>query len=226
MKKTKRAKKSRTWVIKQHRDQFFKKAKVLGYKSRAAFKLIELNKKFNFIKKNSNLLDVGSAPGGWSQVASKIITNGKILAVDITPMEKIDNVIFLNNNFLEEKTQENILKIFETKIDVVISDMAENTTGNKSVDSIRTNNLCSEVISFSLKILNSKGTLICKLFMGEDFLEVKNKAKSNFKKVDFFKPESSRNESKETYIICSALKTLMKSKLCMFLLIHFYLIQV
>jgi 23S rRNA (uridine2552-2'-O)-methyltransferase len=208
MKKTKRAKKSRTWVIKQHRDQFFKKAKVLGYKSRAAFKLIELNKKFNFIKKNSNLLDVGSAPGGWSQVASKIITNGKILAVDITPMEKIDNVIFLNNNFLEEKTQENILKMFETKIDVVISDMAENTTGNKSVDSIRTNNLCSEVISFSLKILNSKGTLICKLFMGEDFLEVKNKAKSNFKKVDFFKPESSRNESKETYIICSALKTL------------------
>jgi 23S rRNA (uridine2552-2'-O)-methyltransferase len=208
MKKTKRAKKSRTWVIKQHRDQFFKKAKVLGYKSRAAFKLIELNKKFNFIKKNSNLLDVGSAPGGWSQVASKIITNGKILAVDITPMEKLDNVIFLNNNFLEEKTQENILKIFETKIDVVISDMAENTTGNKSVDSIRTNNLCSEVISFSLKILNSKGTLICKLFMGEDFLEVKNKAKSNFKKVDFFKPESSRNESKETYIICSALKTL------------------
>ena len=208
MKKTKRAKKSRTWVIKQHRDQFFKKAKVLGYKSRAAFKLIELNKKFNFIKKNSNLLDIGSTPGGWSQVAAKIITNGKILAIDIKPMEKINNVIFLNNDFLEEKTQEKILNTFKTKINVVISDMAENTTGNKSVDSIRTNNLCSEVISFSLKILNSKGTLICKLFMGEDFLEVKNKAKSNFKKIDFFKPESSRNESKETYIICSALKTL------------------
>jgi len=138
MKKTKRAKKSRTWVIKQHRDQFFKKAKVLGYKSRAAFKLIELNKKFNFIKKNSNLLDIGSTPGGWSQVASKIITNGKILAVDITPMAKLDNVIFLNNDFLEEKTQKNILNIFNTKIDVIVSDMAENTTGNKSVDSIRT----------------------------------------------------------------------------------------
>ena len=76
MKKSKRAKKSRTWVIKQHRDQFFKKAKVLGYRSRAAFKLLELNKKFNFIKKNSNLLDIGSTPGGWSQVASKIVTNG------------------------------------------------------------------------------------------------------------------------------------------------------
>ena len=208
MKKTKRAKKSRTWVIKQPRDQFFKKAKVLGYKSRAAFKLIELNKKFNFIKKNSNLLDIGSTPGGWSQVASKIITSGKILAVDITPMEKLENVIFLNNDFLEEKTQVKILEIFKMKIDVVISDMAENTTGNKSIDSIRTNNLCSEVINFSLKTLNQKGTLICKLFMGEDFLEVKKLAKNNFKKVDFFKPESSRSESKETYIICSSLKTL------------------
>jgi len=208
MKKTKRAKKSRTWVIKQHRDQFFKKAKVLGYRSRASFKLIELNKKFNFIKKNSNLLDIGSTPGGWSQVASKIITNGKIIAVDVLPMQTIDNVIFLNSDFLNEKTHKKILNIFDTKIDVIVSDMAENTTGNKSVDSIRTNSLCSEVINFSLKALNKKGTLICKLFMGEDFLEVKNLAKINFKKVNFFKPESSRNESKETYIICSLLKAL------------------
>ena len=208
MKKTKRSKKSRTWVIKQHRDQFFKKAKVLGYKSRAAFKLIELNKKFNFIKKNSNLLDIGSAPGGWSQVASKIITSGKMLAVDITLMEKIDNVLFLNNDFSDEKTQNEILKIFNDKIDVIVSDMAENTTGNKTIDSIRTNSLCVDVINFSLKVLTTKGSLVCKLFMGEDFLEVKNLAKNNFEKVDFFKPESSRNESKETYIICSALKAL------------------
>ena len=208
MKKTKRAKKSRTWVIKQHRDQFFKKAKVLGYKSRAAFKLIELNKKFNFIKKNSNLLDIGSTPGGWSQVASKIITNGKILAVDISPMEKIKNVLFLNNDFSEENAQDKILKSFGDKIDVIISDMAENTTGNKTVDSIRTNSLCTDVINFSLNALTNKGTLVCKLFMGEDFLEVKSLAKKNFKNVDFFKPESSRSESKETYVICSLLKTL------------------
>jgi 23S rRNA (uridine2552-2'-O)-methyltransferase len=208
MKKTKRAKKSRTWVIKQHRDQFFKKAKVLGYKSRAAFKLIELNKKFNFIKKNSNLLDIGSAPGGWSQVASKIIDSGKILAIDILPMEEIKNVFFLKSNFLDDKTHADIKNIFKNKIDVVISDMAENTTGNKSVDSIRTNNLCAEVINFSLKMLTKKGSLVCKLFMGEDFLEVKNLAKKNFKNVDFFKPDSSRSESKETYIFCSVLKTL------------------
>ena len=208
MKKTKRAKKSRTWVIKQHRDQFFKKAKVLGYRSRAAFKLIELNKKFNFIKKNSNLLDVGSTPGGWSQVASKIITNGKILAVDINSMEKINNVLFLNNDFSDKNTQDKILKIFKDKINVIISDMAENTTGNKTVDSIRTNSLCIDVINFSLRMLSSNGTLVCKLFMGDEFLEVKNLAKKKFKKVDFFKPESSRSESKETYIICSFLKTL------------------
>jgi len=208
MKKTKRAKKSRTWVIKQHRDQFFKKAKVLGYRSRASFKLIELNKKFNFIKKNSNLLDIGSTPGGWSQVASKIITNGKIIAIDILPMQNIDNVTFLKSDFLEGKTQDKILSIFNKKIDVIISDMAENTTGNKTVDSIRTNNLCSEVIKFSLKMLTFNGAIICKLFMGEDFLEVKNLAKKYFKNVEFFKPESSRSESKETYIFCSLLKTL------------------
>jgi len=208
MKKTKRAKKSRTWVIKQHRDQFFKKAKVLGYKSRAAFKLIELNKKFNLIKKNSNLLDIGSTPGGWSQVASKIIINGKILAIDITPMDKLDKVTFLNNDFSDEKIQDKILNFFNNKIDVIVSDMAENTTGNKTVDSIRTNSLCADVVNFSLKALTKKGTLVCKLFMGDDFLEVKNLAKKNFRNVDFFKPESSRSESKETYIICSLLKAL------------------
>jgi 23S rRNA (uridine2552-2'-O)-methyltransferase len=208
MKKSKRAKKSRTWVIKQHRDQFFKKSKVLGYRSRAAFKLLEINKKFNIIKKDSNLLDIGSTPGGWSQVASKVITDGKILAVDITSMEKIKNVTFLKRDFLAKETQTKILDTFGVKIDIIISDMAENTTGNKSVDSIRTNNLCSRVIDFSIDTLNENGTLVCKLFMGEDFLEVKNLAKNNFKKVNFFKPESSKSESKETYIICSLLKTL------------------
>ena len=116
MKKTKRAKKSRTWVIKQHRDQFFKKAKVLGYRSRAAFKLLELNKKFNFIKSNSNLLDIGATPGGWSQVASKNGHTWKILAVDILPMEKIKNVNFINGDFLEETTQQQIKNIFQKKL--------------------------------------------------------------------------------------------------------------
>ena len=208
MKKSKKSKKSNTWKIKQHRDQFFKKSKTLGYRSRSAFKLIELNKKYKFIKSNTKLLDIGAYPGGWSQVSSKIITAGKILSVDIKKMDKIKNVSFLQCDFLEENTKEKILKFFKKELDVVISDMAADTTGNKSLDCIRTNQLCADVIEFSSKILKPNGVLVSKLFMGEDFLEVKELAKSKFKKVEFFKPEASRNESRETYLHCVILKTL------------------
>ena len=208
MKKSKKKKKSNTWKIKQHRDQFFKKSKTLGYRSRSAFKLIELNEKYKFIKKDTKLLDIGAYPGGWSQVASKIITSGKILSLDIKKIEGLKNVSFLQCDFLEEITKEKILNFFKEKLDVIISDMAANTTGNKSLDSIRTNQLCAEVVEFSSKILKPNGVLVSKLFMGDDFLEVKELAKSRFKKVDFFKPEASRNESKETYLHCVTLKTL------------------
>ena len=208
MKKSKRVKKSNTWKIKQHRDQFFKKSKTLGYRSRAAFKLIELNNKFKFIKKNSNLLDLGSSPGSWAQVASKLALDGKILSVDIKQMEPINNVEFLNSNIFDFKTKDKIKNFFKDGLDVIISDMAADTTGNKSLDSIRTNQLCAEVINFSSKILKERGVFVSKLFMGEDFLEVKNHAKTLFKNVNFFKPESSRKESKETYIHCKILRTL------------------
>ena len=208
MKKSKRIKKSNSWKIKQHRDQFFKKSKTLGYRSRAAFKLIELNKKFKFIKKNTNLLDLGSFPGGWTQVASQIIKGGKIMSIDIREMEPINNVNFVRGNILESKIKNKINSYFVAKLDVIISDMAADTTGSKSLDSIRTNQLCADVISFSKETLKPRGVLISKLFMGEDFLEVKNLAKSIFKNVNFFKPESSRKESKETYLHCEILKSL------------------
>ena len=208
MKKSKKRKKSNTWKIKQHRDQFFKKSKTLGYRSRAAFKLIELNKKFKFIKINTNLLDIGAYPGGWSQVSSKIIHSGKILSLDLMNMEKIRNVSFMQCDFFHEQTKEKVLKFFGRNLDVIVSDMAADTTGNKALDCIRTNQLCVEVIKFSIKILKKDGVLVTKLFMGEDFLEVKELAKSSFKIVHFFKPEASRNESKETYLHCSELKTL------------------
>ena len=208
MKKTKRVKKSNTWKIKQHRDQFFKKSRTLGYRSRASFKLIDLNQKFKFIKKNINLLDLGASPGGWTQVESNIITTGRILSIDINEMKPIKNVRFLKKDILDKKIKEEVLSYFGCKLDVIISDMAADTTGNKSLDSIRTNELCSEVINFSKNTLKPKGVLVSKLFMGEDFIEVKNLAKSTFKKVKFYKPESSRKESKETYLHCEILKTL------------------
>ena len=208
MKKSKRIKKSNSWKIKQHRDQFFKKSKTLGYRSRASFKLIELNKKFKFIKKNTNLLDLGSCPGGWTQVASQIITTGKIMAIDIKSMTPIKNVKFLKGDIFESNIKSEISSHFQSRLDVILSDMAADTTGNKSLDSIRTNQLCAEVIHFSKNILKPKGVLVSKLFMGEDFIEVKNLAKSIFQNVNFFKPESSRKESKETYLHCEILKSL------------------
>jgi 23S rRNA (uridine2552-2'-O)-methyltransferase len=208
MKKSKRVKKSNSWKIKQHRDQFFKKSKTLGYRSRASFKLIEINKKYRFLKKNTNLLDLGSCPGGWSQVASKIITNGRIMSIDLKDIEPIKDVKFLQGDIFEKKTKNEVIKYFNKNLDVIISDMAADTTGSKSLDSIRTNQLCAEVINFSKDTLKPKGVLVSKLFMGEDFIEVKNLAKSLFKKVNFFKPESSRRESKETYLHCETLKTL------------------
>tara|TARA_X000001036_G_scaffold421603_1_gene443639 strand:- start:27 stop:653 length:627 start_codon:yes stop_codon:yes gene_type:complete len=208
MKKSKRIKKSNSWKIKQHRDQFFKKSKTLGYRSRASFKLIELNKKYKFIKKSTHLLDLGSSPGGWSQVATQIITSGRIMSIDIKKMEPLKNTKFFRGNILDDETKTEVMNYFEAKLDVILSDMAADTTGNKSLDSIRTNQLCTDVINFSKDTLKPKGVLVSKLFMGEDFIEVKNLAKSVFKKVNFFKPESSRKESRETYLHCEILKSL------------------
>ena len=208
MKKSKRLRKSNSWKIKQHRDQYFKKSKTLGYRSRASFKLIELNQKYKFINNSTNLLDIGSSPGGWSQVASQIIKTGRILSLDIKEMEPIKNVKFLKSDFLESNVKNEVIKYFNSNVDVIVSDMAADTTGNKSLDAIRTNQLCYELINFSKDILKPKGVLVSKLFMGDDFLEVKNLAKSIFKKVNFFKPKSSRKESKETYLHCEILKSL------------------
>jgi len=208
MKKSKRVKKSNSWRIKQHRDQFFKKSKTLGYRSRATFKLIELNKKYKFIKRNTNLLDLGSNPGGWSQVASQIITAGKIMSIDIKDMIPLKKVKFLKGDIQEKHIKSEVINYFKSDLDVILSDMAADTTGNKSLDSIRTNQLCSDVIHFAKDILKPKGVLVSKIFMGEDFIEVKNLAKAIFKNVNFFKPESSRKESKETYLHCEILKSL------------------
>ena len=192
---------------RSYQDHFFKKAKTSGYRSRSAFKLIELNSKFKFLKNSIKLLDVGSFPGGWSQVAAKTIKNGKILSIDKKKIEEIKDVKFITGDFLEKKSKTTIIEYFNSNIDVILSDMAANTTGNKSLDCIRTNQLCLDILDFSKETLSTKGVVVSKLFMGEDFEEIKIKAKKYFKKIDFFKPNSSRDESRETYIHCSGLST-------------------
>ena len=196
---------SKNWIIKQHRDPFFKQSKIQGYKSRSAFKLVEMNKKFKFLNQNSYLLDLGSSPGGWSQVAAKKITKGKIMAIDIKLMNKIEKVHFLQGNLFDPIVCDKILTYFDKKIDIVLSDMAADTTGNKNLDSYRTGELCLRGMDLALKILNKDGVFLSKLFMGSIFAEIHKKANKYFKKVIKYKPLSSKQKSKEIYIYCKGI---------------------
>ena len=204
----KKNKSSKNWIIKQHRDPYFKQAKSSGFRSRSAYKLLELNKKFKLFKNCKSVIDLGSYPGGWSQILKKNLKNSYILSIDIKKMEKINGVDFLCCDFQEKESKEKILKKLNNKADLLVSDMAADTTGNKDLDCIRTNALCAEVIEFSSFVINENGVVIAKLFNGQDFSIVKNLAKSKFHTVNFFKPESSRDYSKETYIHCARIKTL------------------
>ena len=192
---------------KSYQDHYFKKAKEQGYRSRSAFKLIELNQKFKFLKKEIKLLDVGSFPGGWLQVAKKIIKNGKILGIDKKKLIQIEGARIIEGDFLEERSKNDILKFFNSKINVILSDMAPNTSGNKSLDAIKTNELCLSILEFSKKVLDKNGVVVSKLFMGEDFEAIKIYAKETFKNIRFFKPNSSRDNSREIYIHCNRLNT-------------------
>ena len=193
---------SKNWLSKQKKDQFFIRSKIEGYRSRSAFKLIEINEKYKFLKKNLSLLDLGSSPGGWSQVATKKIILGKILAVDINPMEKIDNVDFIKGNFCESEIYEKIISYFNNKADVVLSDIAANTSGNKFLDSYKTGELSIKAMNLAKKILTQEGIFLCKIFMGSIFNEIRDTANKSFKKVVIYKPLSSKKESKEVYIFC------------------------
>ena len=193
---------SKNWLAKQNRDQFFRQSKIQGFRSRSAFKLIEMNKKFKFLKKSLALIDLGSSPGGWSQVARKEILNGKVLAVDVKPMEKIDRVDFIQGDFCDMKVYEKIILYFNNKIDVVLSDMAANTSGNKMLDSYKTGELCLNAMDFAKKVLPREGIFLSKIFMGSIFKEINEKAKKSFKKVAIYKPLSSKKGSKEIYIFC------------------------
>ena len=197
---------SKNWLIKRNKDFYFRQSKIQGYRSRSAFKLIEMNKKFKFLKKNLSLLDLGSSPGGWSQVASKAITGGKILAVDIKHMEKINNVHFINGDFCDIEIREKIIRYFSNKrADAILSDMAVNTSGNKMLDSYRTGDLCLKAMNLAKEILSQEGIFLSKIFMGSIFQDINKLAQKHFKKVIKYKPLSSKKESKEIYIYCKGI---------------------
>jgi 23S rRNA (uridine2552-2'-O)-methyltransferase len=199
---------SKSWIARQFNDPYTKLAKQKGYRSRSAFKLIEINKKFKFLKNNLNIVDLGSAPGGWSQVCSEINKNGKNLSIDILDMDKIDNIFFYKKDFNEVDFLYFINNFFDqNKVDIVLSDMAVNTTGNKDLDAIKTNSIALDVINLSKVILKPKSTLLVKIFSGKDEDILIKNTKDFFKSIERIKPDSSRKESREMYLLCRNLKT-------------------
>ena len=197
---------SKNWINKQKRDIYVRQSKVDGYRSRAVYKLIEINQKFKILKNGISLIDLGSAPGSWSQYLSKNIKNGKILSIDIKKIDPIDNVFQIKGDFTQISNQELIKNHFNSKIDVVLSDMAENTTGNKNVDAISAGELCKKAMFFAKEILNKNGIFVSKIFMGSSFKEIISESKSIFKETRVYKPMSSKKDSKESFIICKFLR--------------------
>ena len=197
---------SKNWINKQKRDIYVRKSHVDGYRARSVYKLIEINEKFKILKNGSSIVDLGSAPGSWSQYVSKTVRNGKLVSIDLKKMEKIENSFQIEGDFTEIECQNQIIQFFKSKVDVVISDMAVNTTGIKDIDAIYTGELCKEAMIFSRAILKKEGKFVSKIFMGSTFNEIISIAKSNFKEVKVFKPKSSRKDSKESFIICKILR--------------------
>ena len=197
---------SKNWVNKQTRDIYVRQSKVDGYRARSAYKLIELDEKFKIFKGGINVIDIGAAPGSWSQYASKVIKNGKLISIDLKAMDKIEHTIQIKGDFTELSTQNQIKEILTKKIDVIMSDMAVNTTGIKNIDAIQTGELCIEAMLFSKDIISEKGFFISKIFMGSSFNEIVALGKKIYKEVKVFKPKSSRKDSKESFIVCKNLR--------------------
>ncbi len=197
---------SKNWVNKQRRDTYVRQSKVDGYRARSAYKIKEIDEKFKIFKGGMSVVDIGAAPGSWSQYVAKVVRSGKIISVDLKLMENIDNTLQIQGDFTSIDTQNHIKKYLKKKPDVVMSDMAVNTTGIKNIDSIQTGELCKEAMFFSKDVISEKGFFISKIFMGSTFNEIVALGKKIFKEVKVFKPNSSRKDSKESFIICKNLR--------------------
>ena len=197
---------SKEWINRQHRDIYFKKSKQEGFRSRAVYKLQEINDKHKVLRNGLSVIDLGAAPGGWSQFVIQKYKKCKLLSIDLKEMEPIGNSYQIIGDFNEESSKEKIINYFNEKVDLVMSDMAVNTTGNKNLDSVVTGELCMEALTFAKDQLKPNGFFVSKIFMGSTFNEIVGEAKLTFFETNIYKPPSSRKESKESFIICKKLR--------------------
>jgi len=197
---------SKNWINRQKKDIYVRQSQVDGYRARSAYKLIEIDQKFKILKNGISVIDLGASPGSWSQYIAKTVKSGRLVSIDLKDMEEIDNTIQIKGDFTEIDSQKKIKGFFKSKIDVVVSDMAVNTTGIKDIDAIYTGELAMEAMNFSKEMLVKEGRFVSKIFLGSSFNEIVALGKKLFKEVKVFKPKSSRKESKESFIICKTLR--------------------
>ena len=191
------------WYSEKKREHYYKEAKRLGYRARSAFKLLQIQKKFHVIKKNDIVLDLGAAPGGWSQIAKEITgKHGIVIGVDLSPVKPIDGVTFLQEDMTNDETIEKIKKkLKDKKVDVVISDMSPDISGSYSVDHARSIYLCEQALKTVDLLLRNNGNFVCKVFSGEDLDSFIQKVNDRFRVVKQFVPRASRKSSSEVYVI-------------------------
>ena len=199
---------SRRWMHEHLNDEYVKKAQKEGYRSRAVYKLLEIIEKSQIINKGNKVLDLGAAPGSWSQVAKKIVgKSGLVIASDILSIEEISGVNFLQGDFTEQSVYDELITLTQgSSIDIVLSDMAPNMSGQLSVDQPKSIYLAELAIDLAVKTLSKNGHFIVKLFQGDGFDDYVKNARKVFKKVFIIKPKASRPRSKEVYLLASQLK--------------------
>ena len=197
---------SKNWINKQKRDIYVRQSHVDGYRARSAYKLIEIDEKFKIFKNGISVIDLGASPGSWSQYIARMVKSGRLVSIDLKNMEAIENIIQVKGDFTDLESQEKIKGLFKSKVDVVVSDMAVNTTGIKDIDAIYTGELAMEAMNFSKEMLVKEGRFVSKIFLGSSFNEIVALGKKIFKEVKVFKPKSSRKESKESFTICKTLR--------------------
>ena len=200
--------KNRSWIKQHVKDPYVKQSQVDGYRSRASYKLLEIVEKDRLIRSGMTVVDLGSAPGGWSQVAARLVGHtGRVHALDLLPMDSIAGVDFIQGDFTEEDVFDELLRLIENRpVDLVISDMAPNLSGNKAVDQPAVMYLAELAVELAEKVLTSDGVFIAKLFQGQGFDPFVLQVRTLFNGVSIIKPDASRSRSREVYLVAKGLK--------------------
>jgi 23S rRNA (uridine2552-2'-O)-methyltransferase len=193
---------SKNWMQERRRDYYYRKAKQLDYRSRASFKLIQIDERFNLFKHGMTVVDLGAAPGGWLQVAAERVgVKGMVIGVDLQPIEPLDGVRTIKGDVRKAEVREELLAMTGGKVDMVMSDMSPNISGSYSMDHARSIELCEMALSFALETLSPGGKLVFKMFEGDMSRDLMAEVQKHFATVKRYSPEASRSSSSEIYVI-------------------------